>query len=349
MANQQVIAPSERKALAQESNFWKAFAAALIHDSFYKGHEIRPLGALWLANGNPIPNLKDEDQIGNQGFRLYHPAFHEFRGYYKSGNLHWLFMWNDGRRRRCLLASSQPINIELDSILQAKLVGVKSIAEAHEILERFDQEQSQNPDGFNFGFMNQPFGKPFPWSWIHEINVPQGMSREESISWFTGFFMLPPAEKIMYARLWDLRNPFHDLTESPFTRQQIIERCIYAHTAHSMHLRSTPRQIGQRHIEVNDAPSHGTTRALMILRLKELFPETYAQCSYLLPNTARQRIQRTLIEQSIPGITKKSIEALPALPEGRQRHGSGIAMPEDLGLTPEDMIAFMGRSNNESK
>lgn len=301
MVNRQIVSTPEREALASESNFWKSAEQHLLKAG-------APSDRIYQLESGPIPLHRLTPIPSHLGLKyLYVDSLVGFRKEQGCGNIHWVTTWNvvpdspsESTKLYILLATAQPIHRSLDAVLTQLIQGSRSLDDAMSRMETFRAQQAAIESEWDITFLNQSYGRPSPWTWLSGFWVSNPEGIDESVLKFLGISLESAG---LYNRLWpetsnDYVTAVHRADHEEY-RKTIAQRLIFAHTARSMWLRTMPRQMGVRHQTTNDAPSYGLTRVLIMLRIKDLYPDAYEIARHFLPTTTQRKLMNARVRHAI--------------------------------------------------
>lgn len=363
MANRHVISAHERASLASEQPYWARVHHLLLKDLFEHRKEISFV--LW-----PSTNPGVTDRVSHSGqasiidsdprnlYISYNStaAMRKLNGF---GGLHWLCHYQveataDRLDDYFLIASAGTVKLNIAGQL-ADLIrnaDASSADDAIRLIEEWRNAESRY-NGWDMQFHNQILGKPSAWSVVNGFRVVKGIDLptmhdvfDERISLIK---QLEIGDLTGYIRFWLENNPrFLNLTQAPIIpaadhvsiRDNIVQRLMFIHATASMYDRAIPLEQGQRHVTASDAPSHGSVRTALILRIQQLWPHVHAECMHLLPTTTQQRISRSIIAEAVGRVSQPEPHVAKHESSAKQR----VVIPDDLkpfDLTDGDPIALV--------
>jgi len=356
MANRQIISVGEREALAAESTYWQAMERYLIKDS---GQREGNFMLIQASEGPVPPHIQNHGEDEPLLQQLWHDSLNDIRKRDLVGNFHWGALYQVDQRFYALFASSNPVSIKLDEQLQAEIRGVFSIEEAKERLDAFALAQKAMDSGWDFAFHNRSIGKPNPWTWVNGIKLDQATDYGVAADMLLRFLDVSRADGILTLKHWFAENAIHPAeyciakADHAAFRDDLIQRLVYIHTCRSMWLRTIPRQIGQRHVTANDAPTYGGIRPRIILRIKQLWPKAHEACRHFLPTSTQRKLQQAVIEASIPrgafqtGTTIETLREEDMQPRNQNRSKPRIKVnPDDLKELDQTFFGYSEEDDN---
>lgn len=358
MANRHIISGNERVSLVAEQEFWTLTHDLLVKDFFDIHRNVTFV--MWPEGGLLSTNWRS----------IYFPysSTQRARSQNQFGNIHWICHYQlEGIEHTddyFLVATGQTLKLHVAKRI-AELILNGNVQNGDDAIALINQWQiaSTNESDWDMQFHNKPIGAPYPWSIVNGLRFlgasePLTMEHVISKRFATGQF-------IELLNLWQLRKQWETtnpewqtvLTQPRIStarhetvRDDIVRRLVFIHTAASMYARSIPLMQGAHHVNTNDAPSHGSIRHMIVLRIRELWPAVYAATKHLLPMTIQRRIQATIMKNAIAAVPVASESSLTT--EEIAAHNliapkkSKIVIPDD---DASDSLLALDNSDSEEK
>lgn len=332
MANRQVISPNERLALQQEDAFWTELDLVLGRQIAQQFSSL--LFTVWSRN-DPVHIPTDHPFTERlRDIQIQASAMADLAKMLGAGAIHWIAGHRLPNGLLLLIATQKPMRSHIDDELIDVIRGSVSVQEAIERLTLW-QSHPRSDTGFDPTFQNQGFGKPMPWSYVHAYRIPDLAQMNNSAS--NAFPIAMGTLGVHYA---GYHNIFEGVSEAYMRPrdgtqvdsaylQTMITMLLYRHTARSMFIRGVPVAQGQRHVTANDAPSHSSLRHLIILRIRELWPDLYDECRDLLPIPIQRKLKSALTRSVITGEPVLDTDEH-GMPERKRVRPAHVKIPENL-------------------